>query len=290
MECKDGALVTSLCYLKRDLNTRGAKLYRLIGLEPTPEIAVSNIEFSIQEDILVTDFRGFNHILSLEANAYKLYYWPANLSSVSSEGERNSYCNNIAERLRQEVGAETVFTYDRRSRKSPSDWESVSRLNGNLGEHAAGRPLDAVHLDQTPLGGPKRIRRHLTSEEADKYLSGDYRVRIINVWRCFTQNPDKPLALCDPSTVMASDLVAVDTVTPKRGGEMYYVRYNPKHRWFWASGMTTDEVLAFTTFDSKFSNQATNCCIHTAFPFPPSDIQTNLRESFEIRMIVFNAL
>ena len=82
---------------------------------------------------------------------------------------------------------------------------------------------------------------------------------MISVWRCFTQFPDKPLALCNPSSVMANDLVAVDTVTPKKAGEMYYVRHNPEHQWFWASNMTINEVLTFTTFDSNQTDQATNC-------------------------------
>lgn len=69
-----------------------------------------------------------------------------------------------------------------------------------------------------------------------------------------------PLGLCLPSSIAISDLTEMDTITLDKVGESYYVHYNPQHQWYWASKMVPEEVLVFTTWDSKQpSGQATNC-------------------------------
>ena len=42
-----------------------------------------------------------------------------------------------------------------------------------------------------------------------------------------------PLALCDPNTVEAEDLLEVDQVTERCVGEIYYVKHSPNQRWYW---------------------------------------------------------
>jgi hypothetical protein len=42
---------------------------------------------------------------------------------------------------------------------------------------------------------------------------------------------DQPLALCDSHSVGAADLMPTDRLVPDRVGEVYYLKYNPKHRW-----------------------------------------------------------
>jgi hypothetical protein len=43
---------------------------------------------------------------------------------------------------------------------------------------------------------------------------------------------DQPLALCDSHSVGATDLMPADRLVPDRVGEVYYLKYNPKHQWF----------------------------------------------------------
>ena len=43
---------------------------------------------------------------------------------------------------------------------------------------------------------------------------------------------DQPLALCDSRSVGENDLVPTDRLVPDRVGEVYYLKFNPKHRWF----------------------------------------------------------
>jgi len=59
-----------------------------------------------------------------------------------------------------------------------------------------------------------------------------------------------PLAFCDKRSVDYEDLVAADRVIPEYAGEIYYLKYNPDHRWYWLSKQTPDEVFMFTSYDS----------------------------------------
>ena len=42
---------------------------------------------------------------------------------------------------------------------------------------------------------------------------------------------DRPLALCDSRSVPPEDLVPTDRIIPDRVGEVYYLTYNPDHKW-----------------------------------------------------------
>jgi hypothetical protein len=72
------------------------------------------------------------------------------------------------------------------------------------------------------------------------------------VWRSIAgEEQDCPLALCDSRTVSPDDLVEVDAVYPHFCDEGYEVKYNPAHRWFYKSSMSTNEVIIFKLDDSS---------------------------------------
>jgi hypothetical protein len=73
---------------------------------------------------------------------------------------------------------------------------------------------------------------------------------IISVWRPLSTVHNHPLALCDPDTVQADDLVAVDRVSPEYAGEVFYLKYGAAQKWYWISQQTQDEVCLFLSFDS----------------------------------------
>ena len=83
---------------------------------------------------------------------------------------------------------------------------------------------------------------------------------LYSVWRPLLEKiEDAPLALCDPNSVEAEDLLEVDRVTEHWVGEVYYVKHNPNQRWYWLRHMKADEVCIFTSFDSHPSPAAMNC-------------------------------
>jgi hypothetical protein len=49
--------------------------------------------------------------------------------------------------------------------------------------------------------------------------------------------------MCDATTVALTDFVPSDLVYRDRTGEIYRVKYNPAHRWFYAPEMQADDAL-----------------------------------------------
>jgi hypothetical protein len=70
-----------------------------------------------------------------------------------------------------------------------------------------------------------------------------------------------PRALCDPATVLATDLIAVDRVSPEYAGQVYYLQYHPEQKWYWLSGQGSDEVCLLLSFDSAAPTGSTACKI-----------------------------
>jgi hypothetical protein len=122
-------------------------------------------------------------------------------------------------------------------------------------------------------------------DEADELLKK--RFAVINVWRPI-RGPvvDAPLAVTDASSIAAGDLVASDLIYPDRTGEIYYVKYNPDHKWFYVPGMRTDEVLLIKCYDSIDDGRA-RFVPHSAFVDPTTPVGALPRESIELRTLVF---
>jgi hypothetical protein len=67
---------------------------------------------------------------------------------------------------------------------------------------------------------------------------------------------DRPLALCDSRSVDPADLVAADRIIPNNVGEVYYLTYNPNHKWYWLEKQTQFEIYAFLAYDTKSGDHA----------------------------------
>jgi hypothetical protein len=145
-------------------------------------------------------------------------------------------------------------------------------------------PVPRVHNDYTAKSGPQRVR-DLMGEDATELLKR--RFSVINVWRPI-RGPleDAPLALLDATSVAANDLVATDLLYKDRVGEIYYVRHNPAHRWFYAPRMSPDEVLLFRCYDSLEDGRA-RFVPHAAFEDPAMPQSAIPRESIEVRTLAF---
>lgn len=62
---------------------------------------------------------------------------------------------------------------------------------------------------------------------------------------------DRPLALCDGLSVALEDLVPTDRIVPDRVGEVYFVKFNPHHQWYWLEKQTSSEPYVFVMYDTK---------------------------------------
>jgi hypothetical protein len=230
--------------------------------------------------VRIRDVRPVASALSLEREGFQL------VSAASSVGDfrdqeaiRTRYYAESVSLLEELTGASRLVVFD----------HTIRRRIPGAADRTTGiprQPVARVHNDYTVKSGPQRVR-DLLGEEASDLLRK--RFCVINVWRPI-RGPvqDAPLALADAESVDALDLVATDLVYPDRTGEIYYVKFNSSHRWFYASAMREDEVMLIKCFDSADDGRA-RFVPHAAFVDPTTPAGALPRESIELRTLVFYA-
>lgn len=188
---------------------------------------------------------------------------------------------------------------------------------------AARRPVQRAHVDQTAKAAAERVRLHVEDKaEAERIVNGGMRYRIVNVWRPLNGAVESaPLAFADAGSVFdpplssslsssssssggstttpaaageagkgklreeEADLVAVEHRYPHRTGETLQVRFNPRQRWMYLSGMENHERLLLQCSDSEEGGVGRRVP-HTAFWDPRTVEGAKPRESIEVRALV----
>lgn len=250
---------------------------RSLEFEPPPDVARTTAVYR-DHTVSIHDMRPIAASLSLEREGFQLLSAPTALRNFDDEGAiRSTYYGEAVELIKRVTGAERVVVFD----------HTIRRRIPGAADRAVGiprQPVPRVHNDYTIDSGPQRVR-DLLGSEAEGLLRR--RFSVINLWRPI-KGPiqDSPLALTDARSVEARDLVATDLIYPDRQGEIYYVRFNPAHRWFYAPGMRTDEVMLIKCFDSAEDGRA-RFVPHSAFIDPNTPAGAAPRESIELRTLVF---
>jgi hypothetical protein len=251
---------------------------RTYTFEPPPGEPQSTI-LSEPHAVPIFDARPIVQDLSLDRGGFALVRHPTVVKNFFDEQEiRRVYYPAVEAFLRATLNADRVVIFDHTVRR---------RVEGAADVRGAGprQPATRIHVDQTDLSGRNRVYEHLP-EEADELVKG--RVQVINLWRPI-RGPvlDAPLAMADGRTVAPDDLVASDLIYPNRKGEIYTVRYNPAHRWYYVPRMTADEALLVKCYDSATDGR-TRFGPHTAFIDPTAPADAAPRESIEVRTLVFH--
>lgn len=240
---------------------------------------------------------------------FAVYNWPtAEKDFTDDAAVRAGYYADVEALLRAKLpGVKKVVIFDhtirRRDRDSPR------------------KPIQQVHVDQTPGAAEVRVRRHIADPaEADELAKGRY--QIINVWRPIGHPAtDFPLAVVDWRTIKPADLVATDLLYPIRppgddgdnrgkevlpepgthklregyevGGETYAVAPSDAHKFYYVKDMTPDEAMFIKCFDSKSQELPggiqglAGMTPHTAFVDPATPADAKGRQSIEVRCLVF---
>ncbi|KAG1727479.1 uncharacterized protein EDB91DRAFT_891872 [Suillus paluster] len=198
---------------------------------------------------------------------------------INDEAIRGEYYPESIEFLKEVTGASKVVLFDhtvRRHRPGDAETDETKR-----------QPVHQVHVDQTPESATARVHRHLPAAEAEKLV--EKRFQIINLWRPISHPAiEHPLALCDYRTVdVKKDLVPVTLVYPDREGETFGVKFNPAHRWKYDKDMKQDEVVLIKCYDSAKDDNIAKFTPHTGFKDPSTPQGAPLRESIELRALVF---
>jgi hypothetical protein len=260
----------SLNYLAADSETPYVYAY-----EPPPGMPLRQGRYEAQT-VAVADARPIAGELSLDREGFLLRRAPTSVRGLYDDAEVKSvYYPEIERLVKAETGAEKVVIFDHTVR------------NTAIGKPGRGvrEPAINVHNDYTEKSGPQRVRDLLPAEEAEARLQR--RFIEVNVWRPIVGPVQSwPIALCDAQTLEMKDFVASERRFPDRIGEIYAVKYNPRHRWFYFPQMAREEVLFIKCFDSARDGRA-RLSAHSAFVDPTTPADAPARESIEVRTLAF---
>jgi hypothetical protein len=239
---------------------------------------------SVEHVVSIFDARSIADSLELDEQGFELRACPAQFSDFYDEAAvRARYYPEVRAAMLELTGAHEVIVFDHNVR---------SAARAARGEVGVRVPVAQVHNDYTEQSGPKRKREIL--EEAGRSELMNRRVAFVNLWRPIVGPVwDNPLAVCDARSIAIDDLVPTeiqhfgedDLTEPRHRGEIYSVRANPAHRWFYASQMRPDEVLLLKCYDSRTDVPA-RFMPHTGFQNPACPPEFIPRESIEARTLV----
>ncbi|PVH79055.1 hypothetical protein DL98DRAFT_533408 [Cadophora sp. DSE1049] len=238
---------------------------------------MDNLEFESHHDIRINDIRPLKEHFKLDEYGFEVVSHTSRFLDLQSDNGLNSIMDLAEYQLETEdmltghLGATFVKCYDIVMRRNIIFDETVFDLRDQM--HVIG-PARGAHNDITYNSGPTIINRYLSEDEKQR------------TWRSILPVlEDRPLALCDSRTVAPSDLIACDRIIPDRVGEVYYLKYNSQHKWYWLSRQTCFEPLVFVLYDTKGGNHA-RFCPHVSFPNPEAPRNAPPRRSVETRSIV----
>ena len=250
---------------------------RSLEFDPPPGVPRTTAVYR-EHTVEIRDVRPVAATLSLEHEGFQLVTAPTSVTNFADETAiRTRYYPETISLLEGLTGASRVVVFD----------HTIRRRVPGATDRAAGlprQPVPRVHNDYTVKSGPQRVR-DLLADEASALLQK--RFAVINVWRPI-RGPiqDSPLAVSDARSIAENDLVATDLIYPDRTGEIYYVKFNPQHRWFYAPAMRNDEVMLIKCYDSVEDGRA-RFVPHSAFVDPTTPQGALPRESIELRTLVF---
>ena len=182
----------------------------------------------------------------------------------------------VAQVIKDQTGAARVLVFDHTLRTADKDIVSATGARG---------PVKAVHNDYTERSAPQRVRDLLPADEAEAALKR--RFAIVQLWRAVRIPVEsEPLAICDGQTIPEKGFITMTRRYRHRTAETYHIAYSPEHRWIYFPKMTPTEALVFKVFDTD-ADAGVRFTAHSAFDDPTTPPGARLRESIELRALVF---
>jgi hypothetical protein len=251
---------------------------------PPPGLPETNIEF-VEHIVPIRDARHRKNVLRLDVEGAAIYRRQSAVRDFYDEHELCRVGYPEAAAIATTVsGGKHAFVFDHNVRRAADAIEPR--------QTAAQKPVFHIHTDFSADAAPVRARDFAENSAAagvktvlGAALASGRRFAVVNVWRPIVGPVrDSPLALIDASSVSKPDLLAAALLYPERKGEIYYVRFNAAHRWWYLSDMQSDEVWVFKNYDSANDGRA-RFTPHTAF-IDTTREQVAPRESVEFRTFV----
>ena len=227
-------------------------------------------------DDLSLDDAGF--VVRRRESAFEDFY--------DEEEVRKRYLPEVERAVVEVTGALAVIAFDHNVRSARGAAE------GRVGVRM---PVDMAHNDYTEESGPRRVREIL--ESSGRLDLAKHRTALINAWRPI-RGPvrDIPLAICEAPSTSPEDFVDTaiehygegDLSRPRHRGNIFSVRYDPRHRWFYVRDMQPQEMLVFKCWEAARDRRA-RYTAHTGFVNPEAPPDAIPRESIEVRTVALFA-
>ncbi|KAI1798151.1 hypothetical protein LXA43DRAFT_1056374 [Ganoderma leucocontextum] len=267
----------SLCYFSPPPD--GSKPFIHINADPSTGQRQRNWVM-VPHNSEIENIRGKEHTVSLDTTGFQFFKGAVSHTTFENDEviEKEYYPQSV-ELVQRLTGASRAVVFDHTiRRRRPGEIEDSPQKR---------QPVPQVHIDQTKDSSVARVHRHLPAEDVPKLLAN--RFQIINLWRPTHHAAlDWPLALCDYRTVdRSNDLVPTTLKYPDRDGETFSVKFNPANKWKYVRGMEPDDFVLIKCFDSQDDGKTAVFTPHTAFEDPTTPKDAPLRESIELRLLVF---
>jgi hypothetical protein len=245
--------------------------------EPPRGVPLRTVQF-VASRVLIHDARQLAVPASLDVEGFALHRQATRVRDFYDDTEVHEvYYPEVERLLKATTGARSILIFDHTVRGSAAPGD---------GRAAVKEPVNRVHNDYTPRSGVRRVKDLLPARIARRLLQ--HRVLEINAWRPI-RGPVRtmPLAVCDAASMRPEDFVACDLIYRDRVGEIHYVAYSKRHRWYYYPDMQRDETLLLKCFDSDPARDHTGA--HAAFEHPGTPPDAPPRESIEVRAFAFFA-
>ncbi|ETS77611.1 hypothetical protein PFICI_09673 [Pestalotiopsis fici W106-1] len=246
-----------------------------------PATNFKNQDFSVQ----FHDARPTKDAFKLDIHGFGFFEdEPIGDEIIQSIRERNKlavekeYYPRVEALIKRTTGASKVIIFDHTYRKRDPALAAGENPNGRE------QPATLAHVDQSAIGAIGRVHRH-AEEDAERLLQG--RVQVINVWRPFEVVEDWPLACADYRSFKDSEIHPTSIFRERfdRQGQTVSINYSDQQRWYYLDHQESHEVTFIKIWDSK--DGTAKLCPHGAFQHPHAPTNAKLRESVEVRCLVF---
>lgn len=250
--------------------------------EKAPEVffpRYENISMVSHDGVVIRDARPIVNELSLDREGFTLVqHKTACAGERDPESLTGKYLEEMVPFIKEHFGASWV----------------VPRRDGVIVRSAGEEPAPGVrktagmaHIDYAPISAPMLAARE--NQKQGIPIRSYSRLMIIQAWRAVSPPPqDVPLALCDNSSVLDTDIVVHDYISDAGADwKSCLLHYSPLHRWYYFPEMTPDELILFKGYDSEDNCNAQ--AAHTGFDNRRAQPNAKRRESIEARFYVYYA-
>lgn len=192
--------------------------------------------------VRIEDARGHSDDLTLERNGFCLERWPTQIVDfIDTASISDRYVAECEVLIRTITGCDATFQAGPIHCRFDNVDDPAGRYDG--------KPAHYVHADYSPASAAMSLA-WLPEDPA-----GFARLAVYNVWRVLTPPPQsQPLAVCDVTSLRPGDARESKVVMGYADGDVEFFTqlYHPheRHRWYYFSDMTPDEVLVFKSYDT----------------------------------------